>query len=54
MEDPEIQAIVSDPVMRQILQDMKDDPKAAANHLKNPQVAQKIQKLIAAGIVRTG
>lgn len=53
MQDPEIQAILSDPVMMQILQDMRKDPKAAANHLKNPLVAQKIQKLVAAGIVKT-
>lgn len=54
MQDPEIQAILSDPIMMQILQDMRKDPAAAANHMKNPLVAQKIQKLIAAGIVRTG
>jgi len=54
MQDPEIQAILSDPVMMQILQDMKKDPKAAANHMRNPLVAAKIQKLIAAGIVKTG
>jgi stress-induced-phosphoprotein 1 len=53
MQDPEIQAILGDPVMMQILQDMRKDPKAAANHLKNPLVAQKIQKLVAAGIVKT-
>eukprot|EP00026_Physarum_polycephalum_P006392 Phypoly_transcript_06434.p1 GENE.Phypoly_transcript_06434~~Phypoly_transcript_06434.p1 ORF type:complete len:563 (+),score=170.17 Phypoly_transcript_06434:47-1690(+) len=53
MQDPEIQAILGDPVMMQILQDMRKDPKAAANHLKNPMVAQKIQKLVAAGIVKT-
>jgi len=53
MQDPEIQAILSDPVMMQILQDMRKDPKAAANHLKNPMIAQKIQKLVAAGIVKT-
>jgi len=54
MQDPEIQGILSDPVMMQILKDMKEDPKAAAAHMRNPLVAQKIQKLIAAGIVRTG
>jgi len=54
MQDPEIQEILSDPIMMQILQDMRKDPQAAANHMKNPLVAQKIQKLIAAGIVRTG
>jgi len=52
-QDPEIQSILTDPVMNQILQDMQNDPQAAASHMKNPLVASKIQKLINAGIVRT-
>jgi stress-induced-phosphoprotein 1 len=28
-KDPEVQEILSDPVMRQILEDMQNDPKAA-------------------------
>lgn len=40
--------------MVQILNDMQSDPKAVANHMRNPAVAAKIQKLIAAGILRTG
>jgi len=53
-QDPEIQEILRDPIMNQILNDMQTDPKAVANHMRNPQVAAKIQKLIAAGILRTG
>ena len=53
MADPEIQGILSDPVMRQVLQDMSTDTKAAAQHQKNPEVMAKIQKLINAGIVQT-
>ena len=53
MQDPEIQNILSDPVMRQVLNDMSTDPKAAAVHQKNPMVMAKIQKLINAGIVQT-
>ena len=30
MQDPEVQAILSDPVMRQVLNDFSTDPKAAA------------------------
>jgi len=52
-QDPEIQGILRDPVMQQILNDMQTDPKAIANHMRNPVVAAKIQKLIAAGILRT-
>ena len=53
MQDPEIQNILSDPVMRQVLNDMSTDPKAAAEHQKNPMIMAKIQKLINAGIVQT-
>lgn len=51
-EDPEIQAILTDPAMRQILNDLSSDPKAAQQHLSNPMVADKINKLIAAGILQ--
>jgi len=54
MQDPEIQAIVSDPVMRQILDDMKNDPRAAAEHMKNPVIKAKVLKLASAGIIRLG
>jgi stress-induced-phosphoprotein 1 len=52
MANPEIQQILSDPVMRQVLQDMSTDPKAAAEHQRNPMVMAKIQKLVNAGIVQ--
>ena len=52
MADPEIQDILTDPVMRQVLQDMQSDPKAAQNHMQNAGVAAKIQKLVSAGIVQ--
>ncbi|KAI9030076.1 hypothetical protein CLU79DRAFT_733945 [Phycomyces nitens] len=53
-QDPEIQRILSDPIMQQILQQMQQDPKAAQEHLKNPQVAANIRKLMAAGVLRMG
>ena len=52
MKDPEIQAILTDPVMRQVLQDFQENPKAAQEHTKNPGIMAKIQKLVNAGIVR--
>ncbi|KAK6935227.1 Tetratricopeptide repeat 1 [Dillenia turbinata] len=52
MQDPEIQNILSDPVMRQVLIDFQENPKAAQEHMKSPQVMQKIQKLVNAGIVQ--
>ncbi|CAI9093789.1 OLC1v1029366C2 [Oldenlandia corymbosa var. corymbosa] len=52
MQDPEIQNILTDPVMRQVLVDFQENPKAAQEHTKNPQVMNKIQKLVSAGIVQ--
>ncbi|XXG75931.1 hypothetical protein AAC387_Pa08g0395 [Persea americana] len=52
MQDPEIQNILSDPVMSQVLMDIQENPRAAQDHLKNPQVMHKIQKLVSAGIVQ--
>ena len=52
MADPEIQNILQDPVMRQVLNDFGTDPKAAAEHQKNPAVMAKVQKLINAGVVQ--
>ncbi|KAJ1702170.1 hypothetical protein LUZ63_001949 [Rhynchospora breviuscula] len=52
MQDPEIQGILTDPIMRQVLVDFQENPSAAQNHLKNPQVMHKIQKLVNAGIVQ--
>lgn len=53
MQNPEVREIMQDPVMAQILKQMQADPRAAAEHLKNPLVASKIRKLIAAGVIRT-
>ncbi|KAH1164184.1 hypothetical protein AAZX31_01G197400 [Glycine max] len=52
MQDPEIQNILQDPVMRQVLIDFQENPKAAQEHTKNPMVMNKIQKLVSAGIVQ--
>lgn len=52
LQDPEIQQILTDPIMRQVLQDFQEDPKAAAEHQKNPMIMARIQKLVAAGIVQ--
>jgi stress-induced-phosphoprotein 1 len=53
MADPEIQAILQDPVMRQVLQDFQDNPKAAQKAMMDPGVRGKMEKLIASGIVQT-
>lgn len=52
-KDPELAAIIGDPAMRMILQQMQTDPAAIQDHMKNPVVAAKIRKLVASGILRT-
>jgi len=54
MKDPEIAAIMTDPVMQNILQSAQTDPGALREHLKSPLIAQKIQKLAEAGIIKMG
>lgn len=54
MNDPEIQNIMTDPVMRQVLQDLQEDPRTAAKHMSQPQIRMKLDKLVKAGIVRMG
>ncbi|KAJ5621933.1 Heat shock protein sti1 [Penicillium herquei] len=52
--DPEIMSILQDPVMQSILNQAKSDPAALQEHMKNDQVRIKIQKLMAAGVIRMG
>ncbi|KAJ2052186.1 Hsp90 cochaperone [Coemansia sp. S16] len=52
--NPKIAAVLANPIMQNILQQMQSDPRAAREHLKNPAIASNLRKLIAAGIVRMG
>ena len=52
MADPEIQAILGDSQMRSILQEMQTDPKKAQAAMQDPDIAAKLQKLIAAGVLQ--
>lgn len=52
--DPEILEIMQDPIMQSILQQAQSDPAALQEHMKNPGIKSKIQKLIAAGVIRVG
>jgi len=55
MADPEIQAILKDPQINMILKQMQEDPKKGMEAVnKDPKVAEAINKLIAAGVLRTG
>jgi len=51
MADPEIQAILRDPMVNAAIEDLSRDPAAARRVLSDPVMAGKLQKLIAAGIL---
>ncbi|CAL1677226.1 unnamed protein product [Lasius platythorax] len=51
MADPEVQSILRDPAMRLILEQMQLDPRALQDHLKNPDIAAKLQKLLESGLI---
>ena len=55
LSDPEIQSILRDPMLNQILEDAKADPRVLERVMRTDvHMAAKIQKLIAAGILRIG
>lgn len=53
MADPEIQQIMRDPIIQQLLRDMQENPAAGQAKLKDPTLMAQIQKLIAAGVLKT-
>jgi stress-induced-phosphoprotein 1 len=44
--------ILQDPVIRNVLQDMQENPKSAQSALRDPVISAKLNKLIAAGILQ--
>ncbi|KAI3387953.1 hypothetical protein SNEBB_004983 [Seison nebaliae] len=52
MNDPEVANIMKDPSMRLILENMKNNPQASQEYMRNPEVMVKIQKLMDAGIIQ--
>ncbi len=54
MADPEIQAILRDPQINQVLRDMQENPASAQGALSDPKIANAINKLIAAGVIKVG
>ena len=54
MADPEIQAIMRDPTIQQVLRDLQENPQSAMGSLKDPRIADSINKLVAAGVLKMG
>ncbi|EPY26571.1 stress-induced-phosphoprotein 1 [Strigomonas culicis] len=54
MSDPEIAAIMQDSYMQLVLQEMQNDPKRVQDYMRDPSLAEKINKLVSAGIIRFG
>lgn len=54
MADPQIQGILKSPEIQTVLNDLQNDPKAASKAFQNPDIAAKLNKLIASGILRMG
>jgi len=52
MADPEIQAILQDPKMRSVLNDLQNDPQAAQHFLNDPVILNNINKLVTAGVLQ--
>jgi len=52
-KDPELQAILADPLMQQVLKELQTDPRAAAGYMKDDRIRKNLEKLIAAGIIST-
>ena len=53
MADPEIQAILQDPVVQQTLRDFSENPSAANQAMTDPGMRGKIERLIAAGVLES-
>jgi len=54
LEDPEITAILKDPMIQSLLKQAETDPRSISEAMKkNEDIADRIEMLIAAGVIRT-
>jgi stress-induced-phosphoprotein 1 len=51
-KDPEIQAILRDPYVTNVLRQMQEDPNSAQAALADPDIREKIDKLVASGVLQ--
>jgi len=54
MADPEIQGLMRDPRVIQVLKELQENPAAAQATLRDPFIAEAINKLVAAGVLKMG
>ena len=52
MADPEIQGILASSEIQQLLKDMQENPKYAQQAMRDPGINAKVQRLVAAGILK--
>ena len=52
MQDPDVQNIMTDPVMRQVLKECQETPASINKHMQDPMIASKLRKLMTSGIIR--
>lgn len=52
MADPEIQAILGSAEIQQLLKDMQENPSYAQKAMRDPNINAKVQRLVAAGILK--
>lgn len=52
LNDPEVRAILSDPVMMQVLKDLQENPQSAQKHMANIKIRDSISKLFASGFLQ--
>lgn len=53
MLDPEIQMLIKDPRIQQTLKDFNENPQSAMEAMSDPFINTAINKLIAAGVLKT-
>lgn len=54
MQDPEIQMIMMDPMVKIALNQMQSSPKDAQSYFTDATLGPKLQKLIQAGVLKVG
>jgi stress-induced-phosphoprotein 1 len=50
-KDPELQAILTDPVMQQVLREAQENPQSLNNYMNDTRIRDNLTKLFAAGIL---